>query len=151
MRNRNYMRAFSALYGSSKAPEAPRPNTLASKVKPRKKPQAKEEPEHMALAAWLDKQGVLWYHPPNGGKRSLNEGYKLKLMGVKPGVPDICITMARKGFHGLYIELKAIGGTQSDVRQEQRAWLTRLAQEGYKTAVAYGAEQAKAIVRDYFK
>ena len=47
------------------------------------------------------------HHIPNGGKRDKRTAVALKRQGVKAGVPDICLPVARNGYHGLYIELKA--------------------------------------------
>ena len=46
------------------------------------------------------------YHIPNEGKRSRATGARLVAEGLKRGVPDICLPVARGGCHGLYIELK---------------------------------------------
>jgi len=48
----------------------------------------------------------LIYHIPNGGSRNTLEAANLKRQGVKAGVPDLCLPVARNGFHGLYIEMK---------------------------------------------
>ena len=51
----------------------------------------------------------LLYHVPNGGKRDKATAAVLKRQGVKAGVPDLVLPVARCGYHGLYIELKAPG------------------------------------------
>ena len=48
----------------------------------------------------------LLYHIPNGGKRDACTAVNLKRQGVKAGVPDLHLPVARGGYHGLYIELK---------------------------------------------
>lgn len=48
----------------------------------------------------------LLYHIPNEGKRSRATGRRMVAEGLKKGVPDICLPVARGGSHGLYIELK---------------------------------------------
>ena len=48
----------------------------------------------------------LIYAIPNGGQRNVIVASKLKAEGVLSGVPDLHIPIAKKGFHGLYIELK---------------------------------------------
>lgn len=53
----------------------------------------------------------LLYHVPNGGKRDKATAAVLKRQGVKAGVPDLVLPVARCGYHGLYIELKAPGGS----------------------------------------
>lgn len=56
-----------------------------------------------------------WMHAiPNGGYRDKITAGKLKAEGVKPGVADIFLPVARGDWHGLYIELKKeIGGKTS--------------------------------------
>ena len=67
---------------------------------------------------------ALLHHIPNGGKRGKAEAAKLKRMGVKPGVPDLHLPIARGGFHGLYVEMKRLDGGR--VSSEQRVWLAAL-------------------------
>lgn len=111
----------------------------------------KEDYEQICLATYLAKNNILFYHVPNGGARYMSEAVKFKRMGVKKGVPDIVIPIARKGHHGLYIELKRVNGRPSDLSDEQKEWLTRLEQEGYCAMVAFGFDQARLIVDNYLK
>ncbi len=97
------------------------------------------------LAAWPELR--LLHHIPNGGHRGKREAGQLKRMGVKPGVPDLCLPVARGGHHGLYVELKRRDGSR--VSSEQRAWLAALHAGGYCALVAEGHEQAIAAIRDY--
>jgi hypothetical protein len=90
---------------------------------------------------------VLLYHVPNGGKRGKREGQRLKRMGVKAGVPDLCLPVARGGFHGLYVEMKRSDGGR--VSTEQKAWLAALHAAGHCVALCEGHEQAIAVLRDY--
>ena len=43
---------------------------------------------------------------PNGGKRNPAEAARFKAMGVKAGVPDLCLPVPMNGYAGLYIEMK---------------------------------------------
>lgn len=107
----------------------------------------KEDQEQIVVATWLEKNNILFYHIPNGGARSLQEGVKFKRMGVKPGIPDICVPMARKGYHGLYGELKRkTGGVLSD---NQAYWLDTLKRQGYYVFVAKGADAFIVEVKNY--
>ena len=45
----------------------------------------------------------LLYHVPNGGSRKKSEAGRFKAEGVKAGVPDLCLPVARGCSHGLYI------------------------------------------------
>ena len=90
---------------------------------------------------------ALLHHIPNGGKRGKAEAAKLKRMGVKPGVPDLHLPVARGGFNGLYVEMKRLDGGR--VSSEQRVWLAALHAAGHCVAVCEGHEQAIAVLRDY--
>jgi hypothetical protein len=108
-----------------------------------------EAQEQVKLIVYLRKRNILHYAIPNGGKRGQMEAIRLKQQGVVAGVPDICIPVARKGHHGLYIELKRVaGGTVSDAQQY---WMEALAKEGYKAEIVRGYDAAIAIVEEYFK
>jgi hypothetical protein len=56
-----------------------------------------------------------WLHAiPNGGYRDPVTAARMKAEGVKSGVADIFLPVARGGVHGLYIEMKKPGsGKQS--------------------------------------
>lgn len=114
-----------------------------------------EEQEQTALFEWAAVQMgrypelSLLYHIPNGGKRPKGQAVKFKAQGVKPGVPDLCLPVARKGFHGLYIELKRQKGGR--VSESQTQWLQALQAQGYKAAVCFGWEQAANALKAYLK
>lgn len=89
----------------------------------------------------------LLYAIPNGGKRAIKTAIALKAQGVKAGVPDMCLPVARGGYHGLYIELKRQkGGTVSET---QKSWITALAEQGYKAAVCRSAGEAIGMIKEY--
>lgn len=52
----------------------------------------------------------LLYHIPNEIKCNAAQGKQRKDIGVKSGVPDLCLPVARGQYHGLYIEMKAERG-----------------------------------------
>lgn len=86
---------------------------------------------------------------PNGGLRSKNEAARMKAAGVKAGVPDMLLPVARHGCHGLYIELKRQQGGR--VSPEQLAWMGELARQGYACAVCRGWEMAKDAIVKYLQ
>lgn len=47
---------------------------------------------------------------PNGGKRYKATAVRLKKEGVRSGVPDVFLPVARHDKHGLYVEMKAYRG-----------------------------------------
>ena len=71
------------------------------------------------LHAWPEL--ALLHHIPNGGHRARKTARDLARSGVRAGVPDYCLPVARGGAHGLYLELKRLHGGR--VSPEQREWL----------------------------
>lgn len=100
----------------------------------------------MAVVEWCDRIGVPVFHVPNGGSRNPREAANLKRQGVMAGVPDLCIPLARGGYHGLYVEMKYGKGKATD---NQVAWLKQLRKEGYAAFVCYGADNAIECIRSY--
>lgn len=90
----------------------------------------------------------LMYHVPNGGSRNSIEAANLKRQGVKAGVPDVCLPVARRNSHGLYIEMKE---GDNKPTEKQKEWLTALEKQGYATAVCYSWEDAVFIITNYLK
>ena len=88
----------------------------------------------------------LLYHIPNGGSRNKIEAAHLKQQGVRPGVPDLCLPVARGQYHGLYIEMKTDTGRAST---EQKDWIERLNAEGYFAEVCHGWESAVRVLEWY--
>ena len=71
----------------------------------------------------------LIYAIPNGGHRHKLTGAKLKAEGVKAGVPDLCLPVARHGFHGMYLELKR--DPKLKLSPKQKVWFQDLREQGY--------------------
>lgn len=93
---------------------------------------------------------LVWQHTPNEGRRGAKQGALLKRSGVKAGVSDVLIYTPPPLFpqyRGVAIELKRQDGTASDVSPEQWDWLARLSDLGWIVGVAYGAEDARRMLR----
>jgi hypothetical protein len=90
---------------------------------------------------------------PNGTRTTPGVAGKMKAEGVKKGVPDICLPVARGRYIGLYIEMKAIynSGKRGQTSPEQREWLNALAEQGHYTAVCYSAEEAWTVITAYLE
>lgn len=69
---------------------------------------------------------------PNGGDRNPVVAANLKAEGVKPGVADLLLPTARKGYHGFFIEMKNATGIQSTKQKEFEQYSTA---QGYLYAV----------------
>lgn len=112
-----------------------------------------ERDEQVALIAWRDRFAPQFpalgrlYAIPNGGKRDVVTATRLKAEGVTAGVSDLCLPAARRGYHGLYIEMKRPAGGR--VSKEQRDWLAYLETEGYMTAVCHTWPEAARVIARY--
>lgn len=89
----------------------------------------------------------LLYAVPNGGVRKRKEAALLISEGVKPGVPDLCLPVARGSYHGLYIEMKRIDGGRKS--KEQKQWISALIEQGYRAEFCSGWEKAAALIEEY--
>lgn len=92
---------------------------------------------------------ALLYHVPNGGSRKKAEAGCFRAEGVKAGVPDLCLPVARGGYHGLYVELKRLKGSKTS--EEQKAWLWSLENQGYFVALCKGWEAAAKVITEYLE
>lgn len=88
----------------------------------------------------------LLYHIVNEGQRSVVNGANLKRMGLKRGVPDLHLPVARGPYHSLYIEMKTENGKTS---AEQDWWTEQLNIRGNLTVVCFGWEEAVSVLEDY--
>lgn len=106
------------------------PTRNAPPKKQRQPGKKREHFEQVALFGWvrdnIHKYPALemLFAVPNGGHRHINVARQLQAEGVKPGVPDLFLPVASQGHHGLFIEMKATGGRESEKQQEWRAKLT---------------------------
>ena len=107
-----------------------------------------EANEQIKVIQYCDLRKLPVYHIPNGGSRNKMEAANLKLQGVRAGVPDLCFPVAMRGYHGMYIEMKAGRNSTTDA---QDAWLGLLKGNGYYTAVCYGFDEARKVIDWYFE
>ena len=111
-----------------------------------------EEDEQSTLFQYASYQNEIeWsllFSIPNGGYRKLKTGIMLKKTGLKPGIPDIMLPVARGGFMGMFIEMKSEKGV---VQKNQKAWHILLRAQGYKVDVCRGCSQAVRVIREYLK
>lgn len=118
-----------------------------------KAPVPTEHEEQKAVVRWFDLQfpalkGRL-AAVPNGGQRHIAVAAKLKAEGVRKGFPDMMLLKPSGPYAGLLIELKRIkGGT---VSPEQADWLQWLSEQGFKTAVCKGADEARETIKAYLQ
>lgn len=99
----------------------------------------------------LPEVAALIYHVPNGGHRHIKVAAELKKQGVRAGIPDLVLPMARGGYFGLYIEFKATPPNDAPVSAEQRARLRVLSDQGYLAIICRGHFDAMEQIRAYLR
>lgn len=105
--------------------------------------------DHCALKAVRNPDyGMIFAIPNAGAGAQRGQAGKMKAEGVKSGVPDLFVCLPRNGYHGLFLEMKAVGGR---VSAEQIGWIARLSMAGYLALVCYGADEAIKAIEDYFR
>jgi hypothetical protein len=108
-----------------------------------------EHQEQVALF-WMirhDERFRWLYAVPNGGKRYITTAIALQKEGVRAGVWDLFLPVARHGAHGLYIEMK-FGNNK--LTPSQREFGEYVKSQGYKTAVCWSAEEAYDALNAYW-
>lgn len=124
----------------------------------------REHIEQRQLIAWADAQAgaipelELLFAIPNGGARHKAVAGKLRAEGVRAGVPDLFLPVARGGYHGLFIEMKSPERQRRDGRPKsgtftdaQTRWHARLRAQGYGVWVCYGFEDAQHTIQNYLR
>lgn len=112
-----------------------------------------EEDEQIALFDWADR--MLHRYPELGWMFAVNNGLRLRpatalrarRAGTRKGVADVCLPAPRRGFHGLWIEMKRLRGGR--LEPEQRAFGEAMLRQGYLFKVCNGWEQARMEIEAY--
>jgi hypothetical protein len=97
--------------------------------------------QHLELRA---RPGLLFFHVPNEGRRSLQYGAELKRQGLLAGVAD-WILLYQGRFHAL--EVKA--SSRSRPTPEQRVFLAAVKDAGGQAAVAYGLDECLEVANGW--
>jgi VRR-NUC domain-containing protein len=85
---------------------------------------------------------------PNGARTSISVAKRLKAEGLRSGVPDLFLPVARGGYHGLFVEMKTKTGVVSHM---QKGWHAALVKEGFQVCIARGSLIAIALIEQYLK
>ena len=120
---------------------------------PKKKHGNEESAMQCALIKWwavaCKTYGIperLLFSIPNGGRRDPLAMVFLKREGLRPGVPDLFLSVPRGHWHGLYVEMKTATGR---VRDEQHEFIESVRVNNYAAFVCRSADDAKAIIERY--
>lgn len=95
-------------------------------------------------------EGPLLIHIPNGGSRkNAFEGWRLKEQGVRAGVSDLLLPVARGGYYGIWIEFKASPPYDAKVTESQLEWLELMKAQGYAAHLCRGQAEAMQVLSSY--
>ena len=144
---KKYWNAVNSLYGQTTTPDTGVID-VRGQPKPKKKRQNLEQQLQIQFSTWLKKKNVVHHHSPNGGRRAYVEGCIFKAMGVSAGFPDIFIPYSRKGYHGLYFELKVGKGT---LNENQIWWRDFLLRQGNQWHEGRTLDECIRFVESYFR
>lgn len=121
-----------------------------------------EHSEQVALIQWAAAQygkhpELQWlFAIPNGAKlpyvknkkgaRYSPQALSLLAEGLRPGVADLMLPVARGGFNALFLEMKL---KPNKVSEQQHAFLDFVRTQGYAAVVAWSFEQARDYILHY--
>jgi hypothetical protein len=120
-----------------------------------------EDELHRACVRWAEAQSAALpelkalFHPPNGGHRDARTGARMKQLGAKAGVPDLCLPIVRPvtwaggdevAAGALWIELKSESGR---LRDSQEKWRARLLKHQHCWTLCRSLDGFRAAVTDY--
>lgn len=88
-------------------------------------------------------------HIPNEGRRSVQEGYKLKRMGLRPGTSDYFLAIPIHPYGGMWIEMKRRDQRKSRLSPLQSEFIQDMRDGGYYAVVTYGADEAIQLATQY--
>ena len=89
---------------------------------------------------------ALLHHIPNGELRDGKTALRLRRMGVLKGIPDLNLPVARKGYTGLWMELKIPSGV---IAPYQVAVQGMLRKEGHKVLTIRSVDEAIEALKEY--
>lgn len=127
---------------------------FAEKKNPSKKGKKHDKPEERMQIEFFNQVPIffpqipskLLLAVPNGGSRNIIEAKNLKAQGVKAGVSDVLLLIAKKGFSCLCLEFKTEKGKQSE---EQIIFQNQAEKAGNKYVVVRSVKEAIDTLKWY--
>lgn len=114
-------------------------------------PKKKKKPEDLivkeCLSWWRSKHGAIWrrlFMINNDAAYNKYKGKDNQSKGVVAGTADHMLRLARRGYHGAYIEFKAPGGRQSD---NQKIFEQECKEDGYLYVLLKGKTTSEIVLK----
>tara|TARA_B100000686_G_C16734687_1_gene942880 strand:+ start:1479 stop:1835 length:357 start_codon:yes stop_codon:yes gene_type:complete len=111
-----------------------------------------ESLEQSLTFSWAEKNEHLrpelkfFFAVPNGGYRPKATGRRLKLEGLKKGIPDTFLAYPTGGYSGLFLEFKY---GKNRLTPEQIEWFRKLRSVKYRCEVVRSFEEARKLILEY--
>ena len=125
---------------------------MAMQPKTRRKPRDLEHKLQAACVRWYRLQYPKMKHNlfavPNGSKRDVIIGAKLKEEGVLAGVADLILLKSNRFYGALLIEMKTPEGRQSDTQKE---WQQKITDDGFKYVIVRSLEDFQREIKRYLE
>jgi hypothetical protein len=125
---------------------------MAMQPKTRRKPRDLEHKLQAACVRWYRLQYPKMKHNlfavPNGSKRDVIIGAKLKEEGVLAGVADLILLKSNRFYGALLIEMKTTEGRQSDTQKE---WQQKITNDGFKYVIVRSLEDFQREVKQFLE
>ena len=107
-----------------------------------------ERIEQIKVVNWVKQcTDMLIVYIANEGKRTVIGGAIMKKMGLCPGACDLFLPRASRGYHGLWLEMKARSGK---LTPKQIQFMCDIIDEGYYAVAVWNAEAAIEIIKTFY-
>lgn len=100
-----------------------------------------------ALVEYLNLLDKLVHSIPNEGQRSPRTGKRMKDRGLLPGVLDLFLAEAERGYHGFYLEVKEPGKKPSPL---QYVFMHKARANGYYANWCDNVDDGLRMINWYF-
>ncbi len=114
-----------------------------------------EDSHCKALIEWISKIGkyeypelALLYKIKNENPLGVIVGARMKAVGIRAGMPDYHLPVARDIYHSLYIEMKGPDGVLSE---SQKIMIPLLCHQGNKVVACYSVDEAQQELIKYIE
>jgi len=111
-----------------------------------------ESTEQATFFHWVRVQGLTderfktIFAVPNGTNSSPKAAFRAKREGLRPGVSDVFVPIASRGYHGLFIEFKI---KPNKLSEKQEEFFKRVHGQGFACRIAWSADEGIKILKDY--
>ncbi|AWU39909.1 VRR-NUC domain-containing protein [Blattabacterium punctulatus] len=110
----------------------------------------KEQLLHSSVCDYLDYEypHIFYFHPHNEARRTPYERFLIKVMRLRPGLPDILVPIPKKGRTGMALELKI---KPNKLTENQIHIIDIFNSYNWKVNVCYDFDEAKIYIDQYLK